>query len=312
MVRGRLGRIGTASALTAALAAVISASGLAPAGTAAAATRETAGGTPSVPGIVHAVAEAAQDAAAGYWTPARMASATPVTSARPSGSGAPPGTPNPVYSNGVRTVGALFFTTGTKTHFCTASVVDSATLNIVLTAAHCVYGSGYATRIAYVPGWHRGVSPYGVWPVQSITVASGWQQSHSDSLDFAFLKVAPPSGQPLPVQLVTGGLVLGIDQGYAHPVEVVGYNDTDSRPVKCATKSFEFKPGQMEFYCNGFWDGTSGGPWITNFDASTGTGMAIGDIGGYEQGGDYPWASYSDYYGEPTLQLFHQAQASQV
>jgi hypothetical protein len=43
-----------------------------------------------------------------------------------------------VHFNGVRTVGALFYTTGSKAHFCTASVVDSATLNLILTAAHCV------------------------------------------------------------------------------------------------------------------------------------------------------------------------------
>ena len=40
----------------------------------------------------------------------------------------------------------------------------------------------------------------------------------------------------------------------------------------------------------------------------TGSGTVIGDIGGYEQGGDYPWASYSPYYASPVLRLFRQAQ----
>lgn len=309
MVRRRLGRSGTAAGLMAAFAAITMLAGLAPAGTADAATRDSA---PAGPAVVHTVATADQGIAAGYWTPARMASTASAASAPSAQSGPPPGTPNSAHFNGVRTVGALFFTTGTKNHFCTATVIDSATLNIVLTAAHCVYGSGYATHVAYVPGWHNGVSPYGVWPVQSITVASGWQQSQNSNLDFAFLKVAPPSGQRQPVQLVTGGLQLGINTGYAHPVTVIGYNNTDSQPIRCATKSFEAWAGQMEFYCNGFWDGTSGGPWITNFNQATGTGTVIGDIGGYEQGGDYTWSSYSDYYGQATLQLFLQAEAAQV
>jgi V8-like Glu-specific endopeptidase len=221
----------------------------------------------------------------------------------------PPGTPNPVYFEGVPTVGALFSTTGTKTHFCTASVVDSATLNLVLTAAHCVYGSdGPATNVVYVPGWHDGISPYGAWPVTSITVAPGWKQSQNPDLDFAFLKVSPPAGQHLPVQLVTGGLRLGVNAGYDHPVYVIGYNNTDSQPIGCATKSFEFEPAQMEFYCNNFWDGTSGGPWITDFNPRTGTGTVIGDIGGYDQGGDYPWASYSDYYAQPIVRLYAEAE----
>lgn len=221
----------------------------------------------------------------------------------------PPGIPNPTYFNGVPTVGALFFTTGTQAHFCTASVVDSARSDLVLTAAHCVYGtSGYATNIAYVPNWHRGMSPYGMWAVKSIMVAAGWQRSQDPDLDFAFLVVSPPPGTGRPIQSVTGGLRLGVGTGHAHPVTVIGYNDTDHQPIECATDSFEFKPTQLEFYCNSFWDGTSGGPWILHLNPVTGGGTVIGDIGGYEQGGDYPWASYSPYYASPVLRLFRQAQ----
>ena len=263
-----------------------------------------AAGTASAGTVSAGTVEAATTAPAPYWTPARMASATPVTS--PS----PPGTPSPTYSDGVPTVGALFFTTGKKSHFCTASVVDSDSNDMILTAAHCVYDHGYATHIAYVPEWHNGASPYGVWPVRSITVASGWQQSHDAGLDFAFLKVAPPSGQSLPVQAVTGGLQLGIDQGYANQITAIGYNDTDSQPISCATNSFESRPGQQEFYCNGFWNGTSGGPMITNYDPADGTGTVVGVIGGYQRGGHYKWASYSDYFGDPVQQLFLQAQTS--
>lgn len=221
----------------------------------------------------------------------------------------PPGTPNPVYFNGVPTVGALFFTTGTQAHFCTASVVDSATFDLVLTAAHCVYGSsGSAANVAYVPEWHQGVSPYGAWTVRTITVAAGWEQSQDPDLDFAFLTVAPPAGTRKPIQLVTGGLRLGVNPGYAHPITVIGYNNTDSQPIKCVTSSFRFEATQIEFYGNGFWDGTSGGPWITHFNPAAGRGTVIGEIGGYEQGGDYPWASYSPYYSWAILRLFLQAQ----
>jgi V8-like Glu-specific endopeptidase len=254
-----------------------------------------------------------------------MAEAAPAGKARPGGAGAspegasaspegtspagpPPGTPNPTYFNGVPTVGALFFTNGTQAHFCTASVVDSDRRDLVLTAAHCVYGSGYATNVAYVPEWHQGVSPYGSWAVQSITVAAGWKQSQDPNLDVAFLAVTPPPGTWRPIQSVTGGLRLGVDTGYAHSVTVIGYNNTDDQPIGCATTSFEFETSQMEFYCNGFWDGTSGGPWIRHLNPVTGSGTVIGDIGGYEQGGDYPWASYSPYYGWPILRLFVQAE----
>lgn len=270
---------------------------------------------------------AAQAAAASHWTPSTMATATGLgaasSGAASSGAAAPkpldtptppPGIPNPVYFDGIRTVGALFFTTGTQNHFCTASVVNSGTFNLVLTAAHCVTssGGGYAQNIVYVPQWHSGVSPYGAWPVQSITVTPSWQQSGDINADFAFLKVSPPAGQHRPIQFVTGGLTLGSYTGYDHRnIHVIGYNNTDSAPIICATDSFYAMPDQEEFYCNNYNDGTSGGPWILGLNPYTGSGIVFGDIGGFEQGGDYPWASYSSYYTSTIRWLWVQAQLAQ-
>lgn len=70
----------------------------------------------------------------------------------------------------------------------------------------------------------------------------------------------------------------------------------------------ENAPGKPGCRLRSFWDGTSGGPWILHLNPVTGSGTVVGDIGGYEQGGDYPWASYSPYYGWPILRLFIQAE----
>jgi V8-like Glu-specific endopeptidase len=316
-----MGRLSRRHALAGAVisAGLVVASTAASAGTAAA--TPTPGAIPAASAVTLPVGSAAQSAAGAYWTPARMAAATAAGPASRSAPGAspgvspaaqatptePPGVPNPVTGDGVPTVGALFYTTGTKAHFCTASVVNSPPLDLLLTAAHCVYGSSPATNIAYVPEYHASVTPYGIWPVSSVTVAAGWKQSHNPALDFAFLAVAAQAGTKKKIQQVTGGLHLAANTGYAHPVYVIGYNDTSGLPIGCATKSFEFKAGQMELYCNSFWDGTSGSPWIINIDHATGTGSVIGDIGGYEQGGDYAWASYSDYYSTALAQLYAEA-----
>jgi V8-like Glu-specific endopeptidase len=310
MPRPRLSRL-SAVVMAIALTAAVTA------GAARAATGTAAGSQPATTAVRHTLGKGAQAAARAFWTKARMAAATPIGQASAKGGQAstakpPPGIPNPIHFNGVPTVGALFFTTGTQAHFCTASVVDSFTFDLVLTAAHCVYGSSYATNIAYVPEWHKGVSPYGSWAVQTITVAAGWVHSQNPNLDFAFLTVTPPPGTKRPIQFVTGGLRLGINAGYAHPIYVIGYNDTDDQPIGCATTSFKFETDQMKFYCNSYWDGTSGGPWILHYNRVTGSGTVFGDIGGYEQGGDYPWASYSAYYSWSILRLFLQAQFRQT
>ena len=288
--------------------------------TAGAATAGTAGAAAGDPGpaigAVHAVGPAAQRAAGSFWTRARMTTATPAGE-QPGAvvpDGAPPGTPSPTQFSGVPTVGALFFTSGTKqTHFCTASVVNSLTANLVLTAAHCVYGSSYASNIEFVPAYHDGQQPDGAWPVQTITVANGWKKSHDPNLDFAFLAVTPPAGTSKQIQFVTGALRLGINAGYDHHrIEVIGYNNTGDAPIKCATTSFEFRTSQMKFFCRDYQDGTSGGPWILGYNDITGTGTVFGVIGGYKEGGLYPWASFSAYFGGPALKLFLQAEEQHI
>jgi len=285
----------------------------------------TGGG--STTAVTYQVSGTAQSGTLAHWTSQRMRTATalspvllrsglPATTQLPTQPTrsqlvpevtAPKGIPRAVPFIGSPTTGALFYTTGGKNHFCTASVVDSTAGDMVLTAAHCVYWKGFATNIEYVPGYHNGVQPYGAWPIAKITVASGWQSSHNPDLDFAFLTAAPVGGRQ--IQARTGGLTIGFTRWYSEKIEVIGHNDTDAEPIRCATKSFRFRTGQMEYYCHGFWTGTSGGPWIIGYNAKNGTGTVFGVIGGYELGGDYEWASYSTYFGHATRVLYQQVEA---
>jgi len=99
-------------------------------GTASAASSTVSAGSPAT-AVSHTVTRAARSAAHSFRTRSRMESATPVGQAAPRGGAQagtaepPPGIPSQTYLDGVPTVGALFFTTGTQAHFCTASVVDS-------------------------------------------------------------------------------------------------------------------------------------------------------------------------------------------
>jgi len=270
----------------------------------------TGGPTPAI-GVTTTVSTAAQQTARAFWTPARMAAATPAVNlngviAGPAVS-PPRGTPTARLFNGVPTVGAVFFTSGSSAHYCTASVVGSRHQDMVLTAAHCVYSGGPVKNIEFIPGYRSGHAPHGAWVVNKITVARGWKSSQNQNLDFAFLAVTPPPGTSRPIQVVTGALQLGINRPFMRPIEVIGYNSSDSRPVECATHSLEFKPTQIRFYCHDYRDGTSGSPWIVRYNGGTGTGVVIGTIGGYQLGGIYDWESYSSYFGQACYQLYLQA-----
>jgi V8-like Glu-specific endopeptidase len=309
--------------------------------------REQAG---RVVGTVYVIGSAGQAAARSYWTPARMAAATGtgVASSGVASSGAassgvassgaagtasgtaapamerqdavmgasasqepPRGTPDSQSFSGVPTVGALFYTKGNSNHFCTASVIRSTVGSLVLTAAHCVYTSkGYSQNMEFVPGYDEGSQSYGVWPVTQITVAKGWRQGENPDLDVAFLNVAPPPNSVGPIAQVTGALQIAFALPDAQHITVIGYNNTDQRPIMCSTTSFKFRTDQMEFHCSGFWYGTSGGPWILNYDSGQGTGTVYGVIGGYEAGGYVSWASFAAALEKPAQELLAQAEAS--
>jgi len=290
----------------------------------AAAAPQPGGSAPSpASGTVHVISRAAQDATRAFWTASRMEQATATKAAAGQGvagqgttgqggtrtAGPPSGTPTATPFGGAPTIGVLFYTTGSGAHFCTASVVDSKRENLIMTAAHCVYSSGYSVNIEFVPGYHDGRRPYGTWLIQAVVVAKGWRQRHDPDLDFAFLTVVAPGGSGRPIQRVTGGLQLGIDRGYARWIRLVGYNNAGADPVRCANHSSEFRSGQMVFYCHGYRDGTSGGPWVIGL-TRRGTGTLFGVIGGYQDGGDYDWASYSAAFGASALGLYRQAEAT--
>jgi V8-like Glu-specific endopeptidase len=211
--------------------------------------------------------------------------------------------------DGTPAVGALFTLSGGQLgrHFCTASVVDSPARDLVITAAHCVSGKAPG-QIAFVPGYHSGQEPYGVWLTSDVLSDTAWRTSADPDHDVAFLVVHQP-GSSARIQDVTGGERLGIGWPGRAWVEVIGYPDGTAQPITCQSESKPFDPRQLEFDCGGYTDGTSGGPFLGRVNRSTGAGTVIGVIGGYEQGGDIASVSYSPSFGSAVEALYQLAVA---
>jgi V8-like Glu-specific endopeptidase len=207
-------------------------------------------------------------------------------------------------------VGALFSTSQGKlgTHFCTASVVSSPHGDLAITAAHCVTGAGVPSSIDFVPGYHSGTQPYGVWVVSKIYVDLAWNSTSSQDDDVAFLKLTPagssPSGSSTPIEDVTGAETLATKTTAKQMVEVIGYPDTSDQPVACRNWTSEPIANQLEFDCGGYTDGTSGGPFLADVNPATGQGMVVGVIGGYDQGGFTPAVSYSSQFSANVASLY--------
>jgi V8-like Glu-specific endopeptidase len=209
--------------------------------------------------------------------------------------------------NGTAAVGALFTRSGSKlgAHFCTASVVSSPAGNLLITAAHCMQGKslGPATGVVFAPGYHNGRFPHGIWVVRAVYVDSAWAQDQNPDDDVAFLIAGRPGTD---IQRSTGAETLRIDRP-PQMVRVIGYPDATNQPITCTAKARSFGARQMVFDCDGYTNGTSGGPFLAHVSAATGEGWVIGVIGGYEQGGDTPNVSYSPRFFASVRALYETA-----
>ncbi|MFJ6618501.1 trypsin-like serine peptidase [Kitasatospora sp. NPDC091335] len=229
--------------------------------------------------------------------PADPATATPATH------GAALGTtgPAPADDRETGTVGALFSgAVAAGDHFCTASVLHSATGNLLLTAAHCLSSTDGVT---FAPGYRDGSAPYGTWRVTAIHTTAGWSQKGEVDEDFAILETAPSNGRE--VEDVVGGNRLGADEPFDATVRLYGYPGNSETPVLCTNTTGQQSAYQRVVQCPAYPAGTSGGPWI-----NTATGDVIGAIGGYQQGGDTEDISYSAYFDHTIADLYAQAEAA--
>jgi V8-like Glu-specific endopeptidase len=199
-------------------------------------------------------------------------------------------TPTSRTTKGAPQVGAVFPTASSAQHDCTASVVHSPHGDVLLTAAHCISGSG--AGMVFAPGYHDGISPYGRWTVTAAHLAPGWLKSQDPHDDFAFLTVAPRTthGRRTEIEQVTGAYRVGDEPRADQTITVLGYSEASNNgPITCQTKVY-FTGAFPSFDCRGYVAGTSGGPWLVQTEHGT---RVVGVIGGMNQGGCVDSSSYS-------------------
>jgi V8-like Glu-specific endopeptidase len=250
---------------------------------------------------------------ASFWNRSRLLGARPLRGGRyraPSGLGKSIQAGDDQLS--VR-VGALFVRVGSADHFCTASVVDSPGRDLLITAAHCIYGGtgiGYRKDIVFIPDYREGLAPYGIWTPRQLLVAPQWISDADPSLDVGFVVLEPYQGQN--IEDILGANQLAFNPGYRNLVRVTGYPANGNSPITCRNWTSKLSLTQLQFECGGFTGGTSGSPWVTNFDRKTRTGTIVGVIGGYQQGGDTSAVSYSPYLSQGVERLYQQAVAAEM
>jgi V8-like Glu-specific endopeptidase len=249
-------------------------------------------------------------------TPGSSATSTPSPTATVTPTPTPTPTPSPSPNvarafDGTYAVGALFLTKkgGALEHFCTAAVVRSPQEDLVITAAHCIYGKvlGPKGGVIFGPGWHNGKFPKGRWTVMSALVDGNWKKNRNPNDDVAFLVVSYGHQK---IQKFTGAETLETGTKLPQTVQVIGYPDNMSQPVKCSGAATQLQGHkglhQLVFDCDGYTGGTSGGPFLMHVNKH-GAGQVIGVIGGYQGGGVSPNVSYSSQFLTNVADLYEQA-----
>lgn len=178
-----------------------------------------------------------------------------------------------------RASGKLFFKIGSDTFVCSASLVKRG---VVVTAAHCVANFGKSqlySNWVYVPAYHNGLMPFGVWTASSVKVLTSYltgrdrcaQKGIICQDDVAVILLNPQNGSF--AGDATGWFSYGFN-GYGFNgrkqalITQLGYpvaldngqimERTDSQAFTDRRKSNNINIGSL------MTGGSSGGPWVIN------------------------------------------------
>ncbi|MFF8726173.1 trypsin-like serine peptidase [Streptomyces sp. NPDC015171] len=277
--------------------------------------------------------------AARFWSAERMAEAQPLDAVRaePAGaarsSGAVARRPQGTMFKGTRLVGTFFGSDGPRgtTWHCTGSVIDTRARNIVLTAAHCALNmrGDYIFVPKFVKGAAPDRQPYGIFHIQRVFIdpryvpdrGSATTKKPVSDLDTAFARVSANQRGTSLQDAVGGGLAFSRPDGYSHRnVTVVGYpshrHNSAGRAVKCTVPTKQLRGyRQLSMTCGGYYGGVSGSPWITDYKDDARTGHVIGNLGGYNGGGNdanVDYISYATAFGADAANLLADAVADQA
>ncbi|WP_051263505.1 trypsin-like serine peptidase [Actinomyces johnsonii] len=243
-----------------------------------------------------------------YWTHERMAAARPLDTdaaddpaqERPaaaegdgdsSSSTDPAGMTEPVApaADGgatlpARAKGKLFFNGYEADNaYCSASVLNTPSKSVVITAAHCIYSSkkGWAKNAVFVPDYDRTQAdpdPVGVWTARSMRTFDSWRADQADYRnDVAYVTLNDGGDANKPVVDVVGGHGLAWGGSYVFRATIFGYPTNKTNPdgrgtIYSCVKTTEESEGKVRTEGCDFGFGGSGGPWLYRYNESTGLG----------------------------------------
>ena len=199
------------------------------------------------------------------------------------------------------TVGRAFFHNPVNgfDYSCSASALNSGSKELVLTAGHCVHGGAggtWMTNWVFVPLYNYGSQPYGQWSAKYFTTFNSWISSSDLNRDVAMVTMWPNASGAL--VNVVGGNGLAWNWGFYNPVTILGYPAEypydGGWQWACQGTTTRFGSEYKVALQCGFTGGSSGSPWLLQYDNNTGLGYANGAMSTLDYSTGWNRASYFD------------------
>ncbi|WP_356948488.1 trypsin-like serine protease [Streptomyces sp. P9-2B-2] len=210
-----------------------------------------------------------------YWTPARIKAVGKSVDLGPTGPKS-----RPWRGATMKTVGRLFFVNADgDDSWCTATAVRSGNRSVVMTAGHCVRRPASPVNtyidLVFVPGYHKGAQPYGAFPVRAAMTPRTWSE---DAVNDVAALAVDPHAKGRRLTDVVGGQTVDFHHRVGGRTVAFGYPAT--RPQRgeellhCTGTAVRAPSDEQSVPCD-MGGGSSGGPWLTDFDAATGQGVLV-------------------------------------
>ena len=213
------------------------------------------------------------------------------------------------------TVGKVFFrnTSTGKDSSCSGAVVNSDSKRLVMTAGHCIHGGNkgtWHTNWIFVPDYHDGLRPFGVFPARTFRTTPEWIKYGATAQgfqnDYGFVTTHDGSQGGQLANIVGGnGIRIGGASFQAHILAYPGNKQNGQYMWRCDGRTSPYLyNGRMFHRINGcdFGPGSSGAPWLDDYKNGVGYIRSVTSFGPKNSteysGGAYFGSKVMEMYGD--------------
>ncbi|GAA3943026.1 peptidase [Actinomadura viridis] len=171
---------------------------------------------------------------------------------------------------------------------CSAAALNSSSRQLVVTAGHCVHegdGGGWMLNWTFVPRYRNGARPFGTFAAKQFRAFNAWINNGDLRRDVGMVTTWPQDGKKL--VNVVGGNGLQWNWPRTTAMTVFGYpGNRDNGQIQwvCQGTTSPVIDGRIQLRCD-FGGGSSGGPWLRQYNDSNGLGYVNGTMSTISSGG---------------------------